>query len=118
MTEQEAYVAMNPDFGPCGGARRLAGQNALWLDLDIYRVPSLARCRGTTCRGASCLRGRIAIPLHADRQWPGMLLRLARQRRVPGGAATLMRALTDWAKPLGADPACVDPARVLRLPGS
>ena len=42
VTEQEAYVAMNPYFAPRGGERRLAGINALWLDLDTYRVPSLA----------------------------------------------------------------------------
>ena len=41
LIEQEAYVALNPYYGPRGGARRLAGLNAVWLDLDTYKVPAL-----------------------------------------------------------------------------
>jgi hypothetical protein len=124
MTEHEAFVAMNPYFGPRGGERRLAALNAFWLDLDIYRVPSLA----TLLRHE--VPERILSALReAELPAPSMLIDSGRGYYcvwLVSGASpaalprwrAVMRALTAWAKPLGADPACADPARVLRVPCS
>jgi hypothetical protein len=124
LVEQQSYVAMNPYFGPRGGERRLAGLNAVWLDLDTYRVPSLA----TLPRHEIAARILVAIsdvglpaPSLLSDSGGGFhciwLLTSTSPRALPRWRAA-MRVLTAWARPIGADPACVDPARVLRLPGS
>ena len=124
LTEQEAYIAMNPYYGPRGGERRLAGLNALWLDLDTYRIPSLAtlsrREIADQILEALSDAGLPAPSILTDSgrgYYCIWLLSGAAPAALPRWRA-VMRALTTWAKPLGADPACVDPARVLRLPGS
>ena len=124
LTEQEAYIAMNPYHGPRGGSRRLAGLNAVWLDLDTYRVPSLANSsRADIADHILRTLGGAGLPepsflVDSGRGYYCIwLLSGAAPAALPRWRA-VMRALTDWARPLGADPACIDPARVLRLPGS
>jgi hypothetical protein len=124
LVEQEAYIAMNPYFGPRGGDRRLAALNAVWLDLDTYRIPALSTLPRPEVQ-THILRTVHAAGLPA----PSLLVDSGRgfhcvwlirgtsPAALPRWRA-LMKALARWARPLGADPACVDPARVLRLPGS
>jgi hypothetical protein len=123
LTEQEAYIGMNRFYGPRGRGR-LAALNALWLDLDTYRIASLVHLPRAE------LYRRIASTIEqAGLPEPSLIVDSGRGMYViwllDGGAAAaeprwkaVMKALVAWGKPLGADPACVDPARVLRLPGS
>lgn len=124
LTEQEAYVALNPYHGPRGGDRRLAGLNALWLDLDTYKIPALAELdrEDVGDRILSAISGAGLPPpsllIDSGRGYYAVwLLSGVVPAALPRWRA-VMRALTRWAMPLGADAACVDPARVLRLPGS
>jgi hypothetical protein len=123
LTEQEAYIGMNRFYGPRGRAR-LATLNAVWLDLDTYRIASLALLpRAELYRWIASTIEQAGLPA------PSLIVDSGRGLYViwllDGGAAAalprwkaLMKALVGWGKPLGADPACVDAARVLRLPGS
>ena len=124
LTGQELYVALNAYYGPRGGERRLATLNALWLDLDTYRVPSLANLSrreiadriGTAISDAGLPQPSILTDSGRGFYCIWLLSGTA-PAALPRWRAAI-RALTKWAKPLGADPACVDPARVLRLPES
>ncbi len=123
LLEAESYVTPNRSHGR-RGRTRIAALNAVWLDLDVYRVPALAhRARPAT---EAIILGRIK---EAGLPAPSFLIDSGRGyyaiwliRRVVTAAlprwSALMRALVEWARPLGADPACVDAARVLRLPGT
>lgn len=123
LIEAESYVTLNRAHGPRGRSR-LAALNACWLDLDVYRIPALAGLERPHL--ASLIRNRIAA---AGLPEPSFLVDSGRGYYVIwllAGAATaalprwsaVMRALVAWARPLGADPACIDVARVLRVPES
>jgi hypothetical protein len=124
LAEGEVYIAPNRFYGPRGGSRRLAALNALWLDLDTYRVPALAALEREEV--AALILRRIAA---AELPPPSFLIDSGRghycvwliRGAVPAARprwSATMRALVEWALPLGADPACVDAARVLRMPDS
>jgi hypothetical protein len=123
LTEQEAYIGMNRFHG-ARGRGRLAVLNAVWLDLDTYRIAALAHLpRAELYRRVASTIEQAGLPE------PSLIVDSGRGMYViwllDGSAAAalprwkaLMKALVGWGKPLGADPACVDAARVLRLPGS
>ena len=124
LLEQTAYVCMNRFYGPRGGGRRLAALNAVWLDLDVYRAPALDGLSRPSIAAEILRRARSAgLPplsflVDSGRGFYAIwLLAGAAPAAEPRWRAAL-RALVDWARDLGADPACVDPARVLRLPES
>lgn len=124
LVEQEAYIALNPFYGRRGGERRLAALNAIWLDLDTYRVPELTglgRCEISDRIFDAIIGAGLPAPsflVDSGRGFYAIWLLTGGCRAALPRWRAVMRALVDWAKPLGADPACADPARVLRLPGS
>jgi hypothetical protein len=122
--EAHGYVAMNRYFGPRGGGRRLAALNAMWLDLDVHRVERLKR-RSREQLVADLLRDvaarELPTPSFVVDSGRGLyaiwLIEPVPARAEPRWRAA-MRAIVGLFRDWGADPACVDPARVLRLVGS
>ncbi len=120
----DVYIAMNRYYGLRGGGRRLAGLNALWLDFDIYNVPALAalpRHEAAKRIGETISRASLPPPSFILDSGRGFYCIWLLAGIVPAAIerwSAVERALTDWAQPLGADPKCIDAARVLRLPGS
>ncbi|MFN3613055.1 MAG: DNA-primase RepB domain-containing protein [Rubrimonas sp.] len=120
---QPAYCAVNRFHGPRGRGR-LAQLNALYVDLDVYRQRWLAdvpretlpsfildwmRASGVPApsflvdsgRGYYVLWLVNPLPAQAEPRWRA-------------AQSALVRHLAS----LGADPACTDASRVLRMPGS
>ena len=123
LVDRESYVTQNRSHGPRGRSK-IAALNAVWLDLDVHRVPSLSHLERPEIE--ALIRDRISgagLPpasflVDSGRGYHVIwLLGSAVAKALPRWSA-LMRALVEWARPLGADPACIDAARVLRLPGS
>ena len=124
LIEQTAYVCMNRFYGPRGGGRRLAALNAVWLDLDVYRAPALDGLSRPSIAAEILRRARSAgLPplsflVDSGRGFYAIWLLAGAAPAAEPRWRAAMRALVDWARDLGADPACTDPARVLRLPES
>ena len=123
LVDRESYVTQNRSHGPRGRSK-IAALNAVWLDLDVHRVPSLSHLERPEIE--TLIRDRISgagLPpasflVDSGRGYHVIwLFESAVAAALPRWSA-LMRALVEWARPLGADPACIDAARVLRLPGS
>lgn len=124
LIEQESYVAMNRYHGPRGGGRRLAALNAAWVDLDVYR--SLALAGVPRAAIPAVIRERVRVlglppPSFLIDSGRGFYLQWLLDGAVPAAEPrwrATMGALVDLFRDLGADGACTDPARVLRLPES
>lgn len=118
-----AYATVNRHQGPRGRGR-IAQLNALYADLDVYRVPWLARYDREVI--ADLLLSRIAA---AGLPAPSFMIDSGRGfyslwliDPLPAAAEPRWRAaqtaLVDLLAPIGADRACTDAARILRLPGT
>lgn len=124
LESDAAYVAMNPYHGPRGGNRRLATLNALFLDLDVHRVPVLAGLSREAITGQITARiASLALPLasfilDSGRGFYAVWLLDGGHPAAEQRWRAATRALVGLFEAFGADPACVDPARVLRLPES
>ncbi len=121
-TETTSYVGLNRYFGPRGGKRPIAELTCLYADLDTYRRPDLMALAPDVV--AETILGRIgALGLPE----PSFLVDSGRGfyaiwliEPLPRGALPrwqeAQRCLVGLLAPLGADPACCDAARVLRIP--
>lgn len=123
FAEAESYVSMNRFHGPRGRSG-LAALNAVWLDLDVHRIPALAhRSRPEIAAyiGACIASAGLPAPAFVNDSGRGFHVIWMLDGAAPAARrrwTALIRAIVAWARPLGADPACVDVSRVLRLPGS
>ena len=124
LESDAAYVAINPYHGPRGGNRRLATLNAVFLDLDVHRVPALAWLSRAAIAGQ--ITARIAalglppasVTIDSGRGFYAVWLLDGGHPDAEPRWRAATRALVGLFAGFGADPACVDPARVLRLPES
>ncbi|WP_093255954.1 hypothetical protein [Rubrimonas cliftonensis] len=124
LESDAAYIAMNPYHGPRGGGRRLASLNALFIDLDVYRIPALAGLSRPAI--AAQLTAHIAaldlppasFTVDSGRGFYAVWLLEGGHPAAEPRWRAAARALVELFAALGADPACVDAARVLRLPES
>ena len=122
--ETTAYFGVTRYAGPRGGARPVAELTCLYADLDTYRVPELAPLAREALAETVLRRiGALGLPE------PSFLIDSGRGlyalwmidplsgQALPRWRAA-QRCLVGLLAPLGADPACCDPARVLRIPGT
>ncbi len=122
--ETTAYFGVTRYAGPRGGARPVAELTCLYADLDTYRVPELAPLAREALAETVIRRiGALGLPE------PSFLIDSGRGlyalwmidplsgQALPRWRAA-QRCLVGLLAPLGADPACCDPARVLRIPGT
>jgi hypothetical protein len=121
--EGTSYVSLNRFHGR-RRLEKLASLNALYVDLDTYKCPSLSRL-GDDALDRMILDhfSRLSLPE------PSFLLDTGRGRAavwsiypLPAAAHPRWRAcqrlLVEACRVLEADPACTDAARVFRLPGT
>ena len=122
--ETTAYFGVTRYAGPRGGARPVAELTCLYADLDTYRVPELAPLAREALAETVIRRiGALGLPEPSFLIDSGRgLYALWRIDPLSGQALPRWRAaqrcLVGLLAPLGADPACCDPARVLRIPGT
>jgi hypothetical protein len=122
--EMTAYVGLNRYGGPRGGGRPVAELTCLYADLDTYRQPELvgldrARIEETILR----LIDSDGLPapsvlVDSGRGYYALWLIEPLSGRALQRWQAAQRCLVERLAPLGADPACCDAARVLRIPGT
>jgi hypothetical protein len=121
--DEDAYISLNRFFGP-RGIDRLAALNALYLDLDYYKLPNWS---ADDWQFAPLLftvelesRGlpQPSLLLHSGRGLAAIWLIEPLPRQALPRWQAAMRDLINLFRPMGADPACSDAARVFRLPGT
>jgi hypothetical protein len=120
--EATSYVSMQRWHG--GRGHRLAELSSLYLDLDVHRDPHLAALdRATLARTLLDALDAFSIPepgalIDSGRGfyavWRHTPLPPAAERRWRATQTALIDLMAAW----GADRACSDPARILRLPGT
>ena len=121
--ERTAFVSLNRFHGPRED-RRLAALNAVFVDLDVDRVPRrLAADPAAWCDAVYdlCRATRLPEPTFMNSTGRGLAAiwlidPLPPQARKRWRAA--LRAVIQLFRPLGADPKCNDTPRIFRIPGS
>lgn len=120
--EAQSFLSLNRFHGP-RRVDRLAVLNALYVDLDVYKEPHFSLPRHEIARllGLHLAATGLPDPSYIVDSGRGFyvvyLIDPCPARALPRWTAA-QRCLVDLLKPFGADAACVDAARVLRLPGT
>lgn len=121
--EAETFVTMNRFHGPRRVAN-LAELNALFLDLDIYRIPELSgRDIPSLLMGFEQHWARVGLPspsffIDSGRGAYAIWLHDPLPAAAHSRWSALLRHMIGSCANLGADPACSDATRILRVPGS
>ncbi|MBP1804666.1 DNA-primase RepB domain-containing protein [Rubellimicrobium aerolatum] len=123
VLDQSAYVSLNRYYGPRGRSR-LAALNALYLDLDFFRLPQW-QGRGPEQMARllelSLMKLNIPQPSVVIDTGRGLAVLWLLEDLAPAAAPrwrACLRALIKLHLDFGADPACSDAARVFRVPGT
>jgi hypothetical protein len=119
-----AYVALNRYAGPRGGGRPVVELTCLYADLDTYRQPEFMFLDRAEIEEA--ILGRIdsyglpvpSVLVDSGRGFYALWLIEPLSGRALQRWQVAQRCLVERLAPLGADPACCDAARVLRIPGT
>ena len=123
-TEATAYFGVTRYAGPRGGNRPVVELTCLYADLDVYRQADLVAVPPAVLADMILRRiDMLGLPA------PSFLIDSGRGyyalwliEPLPGQAVlrwqAAQRCLVGLLAPLGADPACCDAARVLRIPGT
>jgi hypothetical protein len=122
--EMTAYVALNRYAGPRGGGRPVVELTCLYADLDTYRQPEFMFLERAEIEEA--ILGRIdsyglpvpSVLVDSGRGFYALWLIEPLSGRALQRWQVAQRCLVERLAPLGADPACCDAARVLRIPGT
>ncbi len=121
--ERTAFVSLNRFHGPRED-KRLAALNAVFVDLDVDRVPRrLAADPAAWCDAVYdlCRANQLPEPTFLNSTGRGLAAiwlidPLPPQARKRWRAA--LKAVIQLFRPLGADPKCSDTPRIFRIPGS
>lgn len=122
--ETAAYVGLNRYAGPRGGGPPVMELTCLYADLDTYRQPELMFLERAEIE--ETILGRIdsyglpppSILVDSRRGYYALWLIEPLSGRALQRWQAAQRCLVGRLAPLGADPACCDAARVLRIPGT
>jgi hypothetical protein len=121
--ETETYITMNRFHGPRSGSR-LAALNALFLDFDFYKTLKFRAMRADEF--AAVLERRVvklglpepSFVIDSGRGCYAIWLHSSLPKKALPRWQALLRTMLQKTKDLGADTACSDPARILRVPGT